>query len=241
MDIIIKENIENNFTDKNVRWYLSDGSIWIGLEKTYKEIEKRIPESYGSFIWLNNGADTLLFDKMNALFSTGLLNVIEPINLESSVFNNDIDCVTGTIEIVKKEYCYLTFESEITYDINQDALISCPENNLRDNSIIVVKLTNDFNFIVKENKLVGWILRNASQHIRVAENNTIEYGLDVENLNLLRACLVKYIKGINKLDTDFLTEALEDLRSLYEELKLNNLAQINMIKESILGILDFYD
>lgn len=241
MNIIIKENIEKNFTDKNVRWYLSDGSIWIGLEKTYEEIEDRISESYGSFRLFNNGADTLLFDKINALFSTGILDVIEPINLESNVFDNDINCVTGTIEIVKKEHCDFMFESDITYDINQDALISCPDNNLRDNSIIIVKLTNDFNFIVKENKLVGWRLRNAAQHIRVAKNNTIEYGLDVENLNLLRACLVKYIKGINKLDTDFSTEALEDLRSLYEELKLNNLSQINVIKESILGILDFYD
>lgn len=241
MDIIINKNIENNFTDKNVRWYLSDGSIWIGLEKIYKEIEEKIPESYGSFIWLNNGADTLLFDKMNALFSTGIVDVMEPINLESNVFNNDINCVTGTIEIVKKEYCDFIFESEITYDINQDALISCPENNLRDNLIIVVKLTNDFNFIIKENKLVGWILRNASQHISVIENDTIEYGLEVENLNLLKACLVEYIKAINKLETDFITEALEDLRSLYEELKLNNLSQINVIKESILGILDFYD
>ena len=78
-----------------MRWYLSDGSIWIGLEKTYKEIEERIPESYGSFIWLNNGADTLLFDKINGLFSTGILNVIEPINLESNIFDNDINCVTG--------------------------------------------------------------------------------------------------------------------------------------------------
>ena len=107
--------------------------------------------------------------------------------------------------------------------------------------IIVVGLTNDFNFIVKENKLVGWVLRNASQHITAGKNNIIEYGVDVENLNLLKTCLVKYIKAINKLDTDFLTEALEDLRSLYEELKLNNLFQINVIKESILGILDFHD
>ena len=241
MKIIVKENIKNNFTDKNVRWYLADGNIWIGLEKTYEEIEESIPESYGSFIWLNNGADTLLFDKTKALFLTGILDVMEPINLESVILNKDINYVTGTIEIVKKEHCFFTFESEIIYDINQDALISCPDNNLRDNSIIVVELSNDFNFIVKENKLIGWILRNASQHITVAKNNIIECGLDAENLNLLKTSLIKYIKAINKLDTDFLTEALEDLRSLYEELKLNNLFQINVIKESILGILDFHD
>ena len=40
MKIIVKENIKNNFTDKNVRWYLADGNIWIGLEKTYEEIEE---------------------------------------------------------------------------------------------------------------------------------------------------------------------------------------------------------
>lgn len=242
MKIELIDNLQSNICNSNVRWYLSSQEIWIGEEKDYQEIEKSIGKSYGSFKWLFSGADTILFDKVNLTFTTGVIKVNEPINvIEGNLEFININNREGTIKLIEANNSSCELSDCTIYYSNEDVLVSYRGNLELDDQIIVFSITKDFSFIVKDKALVGWILKNSSSHITKDEINYIDSA--VQSTGYTADILVKYLNLINKLSEELTSEdeekLINDFKTLYECIKTCTLPPIVAIKENILNVIDF--
>jgi len=240
MKVVLIDNLKSNINNSNVRWYLSSQEIWIGQEKNYEEIEKSIEKSYGSFNWLFSGEDTILFDKENLKLTSSVIKVNEPISVTERNFELiNINNREGTIRLFEPSNFICELGDYTTYYSNEDALVSYRDMLKADNKIIVLNITEDFCFIVKEDELAGWILKNSSRHLVGDEMNYI----DIQSTDFIKTTLVTYlrlIKNLNKeLTSDDEEKLMNDFKALHEYIKTCTLAPVIAIKENILNILDF--
>ena len=110
-----------------------------------------------------------------------------------------------------------------------------------DDQTIVLDITKDFSFIIKEDELAGWILKNSSRHLVGDDMNCIDSGS--HSVDFIKTTLVKYlilIESLNKeLTIDDEEKLMNDFKTLYECLETCTLTPVIVIKESILNILDF--
>lgn len=243
MKIKLIDNLKSNINNSNIRWHLSGQIIWIGKEQNYEEIEETLIEkSYGSVKWLYSDADTLLFDRKKLIFTTGVIKVIEPINLTEESFDFiNVNSQEGTIKLDEAKYFDYEFGECTKYHFKEDILV-CYESSFKlDEPIITVSITEDFDFIVKENELVGWVLRNSSRHIVKDGMNCIDS--IVQNSDYTKEILVKYLSCINQLNEELMDDEEEKLKNdfkiLYESIETCSESPLVAIKENILNVLDF--
>ena len=62
---IITRNQLSNLSNRDIKWYLLDEKLWITKYYEYADVEDSIEWSIGSFNWLCEVNDTLLFNKEN--------------------------------------------------------------------------------------------------------------------------------------------------------------------------------
>lgn len=242
MKVILIDNLKSKIDNSHVRWHLSSQQIWIGQEKNYYEIEESIGKSYGSFNWLFSGEDTILFDKEILKLKSGVIKVNEPINVTTrnlELFN--INNREGTIKLFEPSNASCELGDYTIYYSNEDALVSSRGMLKVDDQTIVMDITKDFSFIIKEDELVGWILRNSSRHLVGDDMNCIDSGS--HSVDFIKTTLVKYlilIESLNKeLTIDDEEKLMNDFKTLYECLETCTLTPVVVIKESIINILDF--
>lgn len=242
MKIKIIDNIENGINNSSIRWQLSTHQIWIGDAKDYAEVEALIPKTYGSFKWLFSDSQTLLFDRNRLIFMTAVIDIMGPIEIIKQSFEiESINNQKGTIQLVKARNFDCDFTGDTKYYYKEDVLISYNKNLKLDTDMLIVRITNDFGFIIKEDEIVGWILSNASNHIGNEDENLIDS--EIETSICYKEILVEFLILVNLFSSelnDIEEEKLKnDLEILYERIKNNNKPVVVEMKEAILNMLDF--
>ena len=76
---IITRNQLSNLSNRDIKWYLLDEKLWITKYYEYADVEDSIEWSIGSFNWLCEVNDTLLFNKENGRFETAIIDLSEKI------------------------------------------------------------------------------------------------------------------------------------------------------------------
>lgn len=238
MNIILSNNVEKKIDNSEVRWCLHDQSIWIGKEKNFYEVESIIKECYGSFAWLASDDETLLFDKKNLIFRSGVIKIYEPIQVIEDYLNyEDIRKEEGNIELGQTGFFNCTIYGYTKYYSKEDILV-VNKYNSPNKEIIAISITNDFSFIIKSNELVGWILKNSSSHIAPAKYGGTD--IPVEYSEYTRNLLTKYLRLVNQLDMDFIDneKLIMDLEELYSSVGNYTKVNIMSIKDNIPNIID---
>lgn len=190
-------NTSSNFEDKDIKWYLFDEQLWITKYQEYYQIEESIDKSIGSFNWLYEVNDTVLFDRKKGSFETAIIDLSEKIKISYSkrISNCSSDWNKGIVFICDKTNQTFEFPQVVFYSEYYDCLYALPEE-IKKQQYSIVYIANNFGFVIVENQLKGWILRNASKHIYSGE------GI----INISKFLLVKYIDAINHLVKEDLTK-----------------------------------
>lgn len=166
MRVFIKKQ-ESDISDDNVRWYLSDEQLWITVCKKYADIEKSITNSYGSFNWLYEVNDTVLFEKESGRFKTAIIDLsgkIIAMNVDNILKEENYKIIGDMFLVEKKNYDF-EFPQKVSYTKANDYLTSIPSDLKISEDVVMLFITHDFAFIINDNLLKGWILKNASNHI----------------------------------------------------------------------------
>lgn len=224
MKIIIKDQ-NSNLINEDVKWYLFDEKLWITQCNDYLEVEKSISESIGSFNWLYEINDTVLFDK-EGRFETAIIDVSNKIKV-SDIEDNDLSLIhkkDGDLYLAARKNTDFEFPSSVNYIKNRDILFSLP-TDFNKQQCLIIYIVKDFGFVVMNDRLQGWMLENASKHICLKEGfeKNISCELLEEYLNAIRMWeendenrigLKNILESIKEKEDPFcvaLKEVIEDL------------------------------
>lgn len=229
MDIIINNQI-SSLKNKNVKWYLCDQQLWITKYNEYADVERSIERSVGSFNWLYEINDTVLFNKTDGKFETAIIDLPEKIFIRNmkNIFTIIENTQNGDLYLKYKKNCDFKFPNSVTYDKDCDFLGTYPEN-LDKRKCQIIFMTEDFGFFTVDQRLEGWILKNASNHVCTSKSNE---GKQVANPNLLE----KYFIALNIWEEN--ENDKKELENILENVVTNNDTLSLAIKECIINILD---
>ncbi len=165
MRIVIRDT-KLPLCDQDIRWYLSGEQLWITKYANYTEIEKSIGQSRGSFNWLYENNDTLLFSDKTGEFHTAIISLSGKIKSIKSpekrlIWSNHRP---KSMRLKKTGYSEFEFVFPVTYEQENDFLSSYPDD-LADKDFSVVSISKDYGFIVLDNTIAGWYLHHASMHV----------------------------------------------------------------------------
>lgn len=169
MQIQVK-NEKNGLKNNDVKWYLSDEGLWVTKYENYADIEKSIANSEGSFNWLYDLNDTVLFEKESGKFETAIINLSKKITATKPE-NVSIDGYLeskGDIFLAEKKSYSFEFPDKVIYEKEEDCLFSI-QKDLRKKNIVILFITDDFGFVIENSILSGWVLKNASKHIYTSQ------------------------------------------------------------------------
>lgn len=171
MNVYVKTE-ESIIRNNDIKWYLVDEALWITVFENYEDIERNIGNSYGSFNWLYNVNDTILFEKQNGKFVLAIINLTGKIKVLDNLVNLEVEKKRGDLFLVNKEHYDFEFKNAVCYAYKTDCLYSCPQHINK--NIIQLSITEDFSFLIYDDFLVGWWLKNASRHLVVADKYEIK-------------------------------------------------------------------
>ena len=211
--------------NNDVKWYLFDEKLWITKCKDYSEIEKSILKSIGSFNWLYEINDTLLFN-MEGGFETAIIDLVGKISTDTyRQYANIIQIgKKGNIFLEEKKNNNFEFSSSIIYSEDDDALYSFPIS-LEKEKLSIVFVADDFGFVIVDHDLQGWILKNASQYIYIAEENNQDFTPHI---------LARYFKALKMLEKN---GDSTELKKMLEEDEIQKRKFFQAFKECIMNLL----
>ncbi len=215
MKVEIIENVNSNFKDTNVRWDVSSSTIWLGKEKNWKEVDKLIDYSYGCFQFNWNTADYILFNKEDLILTTAVVIIHDPIFIKHDKIKS-IENKNGTLKILEKDNFDFESSDSTTYYVDDDSLVGLKKENLLQVGVVSLNLTNDFSFLIANNDIVGWILRNASTHIVTNELDYINF--DEHQSELAKEVLPQYLDLTSKADLQMSVEENKELKENLQKL-----------------------
>lgn len=219
MEVFIKKQ-HSTLCNKDIKWYLSDQSLWITKYDEYADIEESIGKSVGSFNWLYPINDTILFNEEDRRFETAIIDLAGkiPIVTLEEIYLSTKNEQRGDLFFAQKEnYCDFEFSSPVVYMKEKDFLISFPVN-LGEKDFLILFIADDFGFLIHNNQLLGWILKNASNHICISQETSI-LSDDNQDLAIMsdnnQDLLEKYFDALRLWDMDEEDEvAITELKSL---------------------------
>ena len=225
---IITRNQSSNLSNQDIKWYLSDAKLWFTKCHEYADVEDSIEWSIGSFNWLYEVNDTLLFNKEDGRFETAIIDLSEKVVIADidDLFLSIKKEQKGELFLKEKKNCNFEFSSIVIYQKKWDSMVSFPTIFEKQN-LEIIYIVNDFGFIIMNDQLKGWILKNASKHICTSQTDK---KVTDNNPELLE----KYLKTLNLWETN--EENIEELELLLESIKPNNDEFSLMIKECIMNI-----
>jgi hypothetical protein len=193
MEIKIVEQ-KSLLKNEDIKWYLLDEQLWATKLQQYSEIEHSIENSIGSFNWLYDVNDTVLFNKFNHSLETVIINLSGKTSVdyaENSNIRYKNNKIKGNIFLYDASYMNYEFRGKVVYSVSQDCLYAFQKE--KGTNIIFLFVTDDFGFVVEDGQLEGWILKNACQHL---------YLEDEKITNINKKALAKYLNAIEMLDND---------------------------------------
>ena len=201
MKIYISDN-SINLIESDIKWYLFDEQIWITKYDDYNQIEKAIKESVGSFNWLYDINDTLLFDKNDGCFTNGIIKLSDTIKISNFMKDGLLSkhkVINGNIMLRERDNFNYTFSDNVVYSVNNNCLFSYDYEERFINAYIV-HLTKDFSFVIDDNRLKGWILMNPLNHIFVCDSLvSIDSGMLIQYLEANKLMYDNDYSGVKKL------------------------------------------
>ncbi len=225
MKVSVLEN-KSNITDEDVRWFLIDEQLWITKFSEYSQIEEVIRSSVGSFNTIYDINDTLLFNKTSGEFHTSIIGLNSKIKVDSSdEFFIEKVIKKGNLHLDEMNNQSYLFPETVIYSQNLDYLFSLPDVlSLKTCDLILV--SNDFGFFVFNDELIGWMLKNAHNHIYI-NDALVTVEIDI---------LADYLKAVRHLDNNDKSELLR----MVERDDLKGKPQYKMLLEAIKDICDWY-
>ena len=229
MDVFIKFE-DNNIHNSDIKWYLADESLWITEYENYADIEQSIGDSYGSFNWLYDINDTLLFEKQSGKFRLAVISLSGKIILSESVAESKARKISGSLYFTKREHTDFEFDDVVCYVCEKDYLYSCSEKFLLNAETVELVMTADFSFFICQDLLVGWGLNHASKHLKSSYES--DKGGDKHSEELLTA----YLKALKIWEED--ENKTDELVKLLEKVQQHDDASGFAIKECLDNILE---
>ena len=205
MKVIVKKE-KCKLSNDDIKWYLCDECLWITKYNEYEDVEKSIGRTMGSFNWLYNINDTVLFQKGSGKFETAIIDlksIVSPGSAENFFPIDEKRGIQGNLYLQDMRIQDYEFSEQVYYDKHVDFLYSIPRNLKRDKTVVLF-LVDDFAFVIEENELKGWILKNASSHVHI---DGMERKLCPDGASLLDW----YIKELNLWDENDDTARLKKL------------------------------
>ncbi len=227
MRILIK-NQYSNLSNDDVKWYLADEKLWITKYNEYREVEESIETSIGSFNWLYEINDTVLFHKHDKIFETAIIDLTGKIHIGilEDFFMYTENEIKGNLLLKESENCSFEFPYPITYLKDKDWLISYSAELKEE--LVLLFIVDDFAFIIINDQLEGWVLKNASKHICTSEANENLYDNHID-------LLVDYLYALNLWEEN--EENDTNLKELMDIVKTKQDTISLAIKECITNIL----
>ena len=218
-------NQDSGLQDRHIRWYLFEEQLWATKYGDYSEVENRIPDSAGSFNWLYEINDTMLF-RENGIFETAIIGLSGKINVSPCPeYAGAIqEGEKGTLRLEESGYSDFEFPAPVMYAQNEDILFSVSENRAV-RKLSAVLITDDFGFIISGEQLEGWFLKRASRYIYIGEENDREISPDI---------LARYLTALKKWDQH---EDSTGLKELLDEEKRRKISLSRSFKEHIRELL----
>lgn len=227
MRVYIKKQ-KSHLNNSCIRWYLSEEKLWITSFKEYADVEESIKDSIGSFNWLYEVNDTVLFRKEDGGFETAIIDLSGKINFDAIDYSSRKECniQKGNLFLAEKGNLSFEFPESINYVESKDYLISLPDK-FDIEKLLILFIVDDFAFVIMENQLEGWILKNASKYICMPE---MEENLCSSNSHLLGA----YFKALKIWEEDNDTTLLNEL---LDAVKIKRDVVSMAVQECIMNIL----
>ena len=119
MKVYVRQE-ESRIHNDDIKWYLANESLWITKYDNYADIEKSMGNSYGSFNWLYEVNDTLLFEKESGKFSLAVISLSRKVNIMDHAAEKIVHKITGNQYIREKEHCRLEFDNRAYYECDKD-------------------------------------------------------------------------------------------------------------------------
>lgn len=222
---VIEKYQNSELNNNDVKWYLFDEHLWITKYRDYSEIEESILKSVGSFNWLYEINDTVLFNK-EGRFETAIIGLAGGIRVDE--FKEYSDFIKtgrkGDLFLAENKNIDFEFLESVVYAENEDTLYSFPTKyDNQENSIIFI--VDDFGFVIIRHQLKGWFLKRASEHVCV----TREY-----NKEITPHMLARYLNALKLWEED---EDVTELKSLLEECKIKEDEFSCALRECIMNLL----
>lgn len=199
--------------------------MWITKYRNYSEIEESILKSVGSFNWLYENNDTVLFNK-EGRFETAIIDLAGKIMVGTLKEYSDLMKAEkkGNLFLVEKMNIDFEFLTSVVYAENEDVLYSFP-TKFDDQSDSIILIAEDFGFVIIGHQLKGWFLKKASEHICVTQ----EYNKDITPHMLAR-----YLSALKLWEEN---EDAAELKSLLEESKIKEDELSCALRECITNLL----
>lgn len=128
MKVIVKSQ-KSILSNDNIKWHLLDETLWITKYEDYADIENSIANSVGSFNWLYEINDTVLFDKDTGRLETAIIDLSGKIcigDLKIEISADDEQ--KGDLFFVEGKNCDFKFPSSVIYAECVDYLVAFPKD-----------------------------------------------------------------------------------------------------------------
>ncbi len=222
---VLEKYQNSNLNNSDVKWYLFREQLWVTKCKNYTEIEKSISKSVGSFNFLYESNDTVLFHK-EGRFETTIIYLSGRINNDIRTGYADIlkTGKRGDIFLSEKKNIDFEFPSPVVYNENEDILLSLPMKfDIQKDKIIYI--VDDFGFFIANHRLKGWFLKDASGHVCITQ----EYNKEITPLILAR-----YLKALKVWEE---SEDKTELEGLLEECEIKEKEFSHALRQCIMNLL----
>ncbi len=214
----------------DVKWFLFDDMLWISKYKDFLKLEENWEEYVGSYDYHGFGDDTVLFKKNSRRFTNACISYVGKISVRnySSEYDNLLFGKLGDIEYTCNNEKFSPFEfSDVIYFNEKDMLVSLSQK-IKARDCEVIYITNEFGFIVKKDELLGYVLKNSTNHI---------YFDDEKNKVINSDIIAKYILAVNKINHEDDITGINDLFKYLENKKEN---EYLLLKNKLYEIIEWY-
>ena len=106
MKVYVRQE-ESRIHNDDIKWYLANESLWITKYDNYADIEKSMGNSYGSFNWLYEVNDTLLFEKESGKIIGGQIIGFDGVDKRIDVLATAIRAHMTAFDLTELDLAYL--------------------------------------------------------------------------------------------------------------------------------------
>lgn len=225
-------------------WHLADRCIWIGDFRDVDELESLAVSSRGSWSWLGDAVDTILFAKETCLLHSVALSLPDSVHLVSRHFYTaDYLADKGSL-LLSSETKNFRIDSCNTsaYSLEDDMLFLIASDSVDTFAYdFALTIFADFSILFYKRRYVGWMLQQASCYLISDAGPHQSY---YETSTSKKSALHRYFGYFNEEVANRMEEedpvVKKELMVFLAELDQKHDPQFASIREGIANLLDGY-